>query len=47
MGNTVRIIGRKLEPVYCKKRQKIVPDQLLVWGKGPSEGFEWYQTEPR
>ena len=22
----------KLEPVCCKKRQKIVPDQLLVWG---------------
>ena len=20
-----------LEPVYCKKRQKLVPDQLLVW----------------
>ena len=24
----------KLEPVCCKKRQKIVPDQLLVWGVG-------------
>ena len=23
---------RVLEPVCCKKRQKIVPDQLLVWG---------------
>ena len=23
-----------LEPVCCKKRQKIVPDQLLVWGVG-------------
>ena len=22
----------QLEPVCCKKRQKIVPDQLLVWG---------------
>ena len=21
-----------LEFVFCKKRQKIVPDQLLVWG---------------
>ena len=21
-----------LKPVCCKKRQKIVPDQLLVWG---------------
>ena len=23
-----------LEPVCCKKRQEIVPDQLLVWGVG-------------
>ena len=23
-----------LEPVCCKKRQKIVPDQLLFWGVG-------------
>ena len=33
-----------LEPVCCKKRQKIVPDQLLVWRIRASEGFEWYQT---
>ena len=25
---------QKLEPVCCKKRQKIVPDQLLVCGVG-------------
>ena len=24
------VIKRKLEPVCCKKRQNIVPDQLLV-----------------
>ena len=24
--------GEWLEPVCCKKRQKIIPDQLLVWG---------------
>ena len=23
-----------LEPVYCKKQQKIVSDQLLLWGVG-------------
>ena len=23
-----------LEPVCCKKWQKLVPDQLLVWGVG-------------
>ena len=27
-----QVISFKLEPVCCKKRQKIVPDQLLVWG---------------
>ena len=36
-----------LESVFCKKRQKIVPDQLLVWGIRASEGSEWYQTDPR
>ena len=29
---TVNVIFQLLEPVRCKKRQKIVPDQLLVWG---------------
>ena len=28
------LIQFKLEPVCCKKRQKIVPDQLLVCGVG-------------
>ena len=27
-------VDPKLEPVCCKKRQKIVPDQLLVCGVG-------------
>ena len=36
-----------LEPVCCNKRQKIVPDQLLVLGIRASEGSEWYQTDPR
>ena len=26
--------SKALEPVCCKKRQKKVPDQLLVWGVG-------------
>ena len=34
----VKIINKQvkipLEPVCCKKRQKIVPDQLLVCGVG-------------
>jgi len=34
-----------LEPVCFKKRQKIVPDQLLVCGVGESEGPEGFQTD--
>ena len=26
--------GHCLEPICCKKLQKKVPDQLLVWGVG-------------
>ena len=26
------LMSKWLEPVSCKKRQKVVPDQLLVWG---------------
>ena len=28
----VYVSNIKLEPVCCKKRQQIVPDQLLIWG---------------
>ena len=38
---------QSLEPVCSNKRQEIVPDQLLVWEIGLSEGSEWYQTDPR
>ena len=31
-----------LEPLCCKKRQKIVPDQLMVWGIRAFEGSIWY-----
>ena len=32
-AETGRVCKKKeLQPVCCKKRQKIVPDQLLVWG---------------
>ena len=34
-----------LEPVCCKKWQKIVPDQLLVWRVATSEGPERFQTD--
>ena len=37
----------QLEPVCCKKQQKIVPDQLLVWKIRASEGSEWYQIDSR
>ena len=31
--------GTKLEPVYCKKRQKKAHDQLLVWEIGDLQRF--------
>ena len=34
-----------LEPVCFTKRQKIVPDQLLVCGVGDSERPEGFQTD--
>ena len=43
----IHTLVKFLEPVCCKKRPKIVPDQLLVWGIGPSEGSERCQTDPR
>ena len=36
-----------LEPVCCKKWQKIVPDELLVCGVGDSEGPEGFQTDSK
>jgi translation elongation factor EF-G len=30
-SNQIKISQSKLEPVCCKKKLKIVPDQLLVW----------------
>ena len=32
--------------VSCKKQQKKVPDQLLVYGIGTSEDSEWYRIDP-
>ena len=38
----------KLEPVCCKKPQKIVPGQLVVFRiRALCGGSEWYQTDPR
>ena len=36
-----------LDPVCCKKRQKIVPGQLLVCGVGDPEGPEGFQTDSK
>ena len=35
-----------LEPVCCKKLQKIVPDQLLFWGVGgPLKNLKFYTIQ--
>ena len=50
-----KYIGKKMKlkpfgvlgSICCKKRQKIVTDQLLVFGVGTSEEPEGFQTDSK